>query len=98
MLVHPRTPSFRSAASPCPTMHIAGVDVDLVGSPPPHTPSPLAGGCSSRSITTHGRGEQGRERLYFNAPLWVGDLEKQLTVQECEVQPPPLPVLLLSVG
>lgn len=29
------------------------------------------------------------ERLYFNTPLWVGDLEKQLGEQECEVQPPP---------
>lgn len=30
------------------------------------------------------------ERLYFKPPLWVGDLEKQLREQECEVQPPPL--------
>lgn len=81
-----------------PTTGIAGVGVDLVGSPSPRTPSPLAGGCSSQSITTHGRGEQAKERLYFNAPLWVGDLEKQLAEQKCEVQPPPLPALLLSVG
>ena len=58
--------------------------------PPSRTPSPSAGGCDSPGISAYGRGKWEVERLYFNMPLWVGDLEKQLGEQECEVQPPPL--------
>lgn len=50
---------------------------------------PFPSGWRLRQPPAVGSGE-GRERLYFNAPLWVGDLEKQLAEQECEVQPPPL--------
>lgn len=60
--------------------------------PPSRTPSPSAGGCG---ISAYSRGKWEVERLYFNTPLWVGDLEKQLREQECEVQPPPLPAWLL---
>lgn len=58
--------------------------------PPSRTPSSSAGGCDSPGISAYGRGKWEVERLYFNTPLWVGDLEKQLGEQECEVQPPPL--------
>lgn len=58
--------------------------------PPSRTPSPSAGGCASPGSSAYGRGKWEVERLYFNTPLWVGDLEKQLGEQECEVQPPPL--------
>lgn len=61
---------------------ILGVPGDLhspPGSQPPsRTPSPLAGGCASLGASSYGRGKREAERLYFNTPLWVGDLEKQL--------------------
>lgn len=46
--------------------------------PPSCTPSPSAGGCASPGASSHGCGKREAERLYFNTPLWVGDLEKQL--------------------
>jgi len=56
----------------------------------PLAPRPLRlAAATSPGISAYGRGERGAERRYFNAPLWVGDLEKQLGEQECEVQPPP---------
>lgn len=62
----------------------------------PLAPLPLrlaAAAAAASQPAAVGCGE-GRERLYFNAPLWVGDLEKQLAEQECEVQPPPLQAAL----
>lgn len=82
-----------SVASPnpprCPEERVRGVRRPRGLQPPSRTSSPSAGGCASPGIPTHGRGKWEVERLYFNTPLWVGDLEKQLGEQECEVQPPP---------
>lgn len=56
----------------------------------PH-PFPPAGGWHSPGMAAApGRGNGKWRRRYFKPPLWVGDLEKQLREQECEVQPPPL--------
>lgn len=79
----------------CPKERVRGTHRPRGLQPPSRTPSPSAGGCDSPGISAYGRGKWEVERLYFNTPLWVGDLEKQLGEQECEVQPPPLQAWLL---
>lgn len=81
---HPRCPSY--------ILGLRGQCVRRRGCSHPLAPLPLrlaAAAAAASQPPAVGSGE-GRERLYFNAPLWVGDLEKQLAEQECEVQPPPL--------
>lgn len=91
-----------TAAPPGAGFQLLGIFFRGCSAAPRHPTHPKVGFCIPPSLPSGwrlpqpGHGSSPRpwewevERLYFKPPLWVGDLEKQLREQECEVQPPPL--------